>query len=240
MRRTRQPFAATGVAAAIFATSALCFSVQVAAQNAELPTEKDRVSYMIGVDVGKTLKPMAGEIDVAVLKRAIDDAFAGKPLLLDEQELAAVAQAFAQKMQAKQQADQKAAVDRNTAAGDAFLAQNGKKRGVVTTASGLQYQVLTAGKGAKPTAENTVKVNYTGTLLDGMKFDSSLDRGEPAQFLLGAVIPGWTEGLQLMQPGSKYRFWIPAKLAYGDQGTPGGPIPPGSTLVFDVELLEVL
>jgi FKBP-type peptidyl-prolyl cis-trans isomerase FkpA len=235
MRPTRHP-----LAAAVFASLALLFSAQAAAQNAALPTEKDRVSYMIGVDVGKTLKPMAGEIDVAVLKRAIDDAFAGKPLLLDEQELAAVGQAFAQKMQAQQQAEQKAAVDRNTAAGDAFLAQNGKKRGVVTTASGLQYQVVSAGKGAKPNAENTVKVHYTGTLLDGTKFDSSIDRGEPAQFPLGAVIPGWTEGLQLMPAGSKYRFWIPAKLGYGDQGTPGGPIPPGSTLVFDVELLEVL
>lgn len=235
MRPTRHP-----LAAAVFATSVLLFSAQAAAQNAALATEKDRISYVLGMDIGKTLKSMSDDIDAAVLKRAIDDALAGKPPLLDEQEVAATMQAFAQKMQAKQQAEQKAAVDRNTAAGDAFLAQNGKKRGVVTTASGLQYQVVTTGKGARPNAENTVKVNYTGTLLDGTKFDSSIDRGEPAQFPLGAVIPGWTEGLQLMPAGSKYRFWIPARLGYGDQGTPGGPIPPGSTLVFDVELLEVL
>ena len=235
MRPTRHP-----LAAAVFATSVLLFSAQAAAQNAALATEKDRISYVLGMDIGKTLKSMSDDIDAAVLKRAIDDALAGKPPLLDEQEVAATMQAFAQKMQAKQQAEQKAAVDRNTAAGDAFLAQNGKKRGVVTTASGLQYQVVTTGKGARPNAENTVKVHYTGTLLDGTKFDSSIDRGEPAQFPLGAVIPGWTEGLQLMPAGSKYRFWIPARLGYGDQGTPGGPIPPGSTLVFDVELLEVL
>lgn len=235
MRPTRHP-----LAAAVFATSVLLFSAQAAAQNAALATEKDRISYVLGMDIGKTLKSMSDDIDAAVLKRAIDDTLAGKPPLLDEQEVAATMQAFAQKMQAKQQAEQKAAVDRNTAAGDAFLAQNGKKRGVVTTASGLQYQVVTTGKGARPNAENTVKVHYTGTLLDGTKFDSSIDRGEPAQFPLGAVIPGWTEGLQLMPAGSKYRFWIPARLGYGDQGTPGGPIPPGSTLVFDVELLEVL
>ena len=235
MRPTRHP-----LAAAVFATSVLLFSAQAAAQNAALATEKDRISYVLGMDIGKTLKSMSDDIDAAVLKRAIDDTLAGKPPLLDEQEVAATMQAFAQKMQTKQQAEQKAAVDRNTAAGDAFLAQNGKKRGVVTTASGLQYQVVTTGKGARPNAENTVKVHYTGTLLDGTKFDSSIDRGEPAQFPLGAVIPGWTEGLQLMPAGSKYRFWIPARLGYGDQGTPGGPIPPGSTLVFDVELLEVL
>lgn len=235
MRFVRSP-----LAAAVFAASALFLSAQAAAQNAALPTEKDRVSYMIGVDIGKSLKPLTVEIDAAVLKRAIDDVLAGKTLLLDEQELAAVGQAFSQKMQAKQQADQKAALDRNLAAGAAFLAENGKKPGVITTASGLQYQVVAAGKGAKPTAENTVKVHYTGTLLDGTKFDSSFDRNEPAQFPLGAVIPGWTEGMQLMPLNAKYRFWIPSALGYGDQGTPGGPIPPGSVLVFDVELLEIL
>jgi FKBP-type peptidyl-prolyl cis-trans isomerase FkpA len=229
------------LAVAVLAASALLFSAQAPAQDAApLPTEKERVGYMIGMDIGKSIKPMAGEFDLAMLKRAIDDVLSGKPTLLDEQEVATVMQAFSQKMQAKQQADQKAALDRNTASGEAFLAQNGKRRGVVTTASGLQYQVLSAGKGAMPKLESTVKVHYTGTLLDGTKFDSSHDRNEPAQFALGAVIPGWTEGLQLMPAGSKYRFWIPARLAYGDQGTPGGPIAPGSTLVFEVELLEVL
>jgi FKBP-type peptidyl-prolyl cis-trans isomerase FkpA len=229
------------LAVTVLAASALFLPAQVMAQDtASLPTEKERVGYMIGMDIGKSIKPMAGEFDVAMLKRAIDDVLSGKPTLLDEQEVATVMQAFSQKMQAKQQAAQKLALESNAAAGEAFLAQNGKKSGIVTTASGLQYQVLSAGKGAMPKAESTVKVHYIGTLLDGTKFDSSHDRNEPAQFALGAVIPGWTEGLQLMPAGSKYRFWIPARLAYGDQGTPGGPIAPGSTLVFEVELLEVL
>lgn len=233
-------FARSPLAAAVFAASALFLSAQAAAQNAALPTEKDRVSYMIGVDIGKSLKPLAGEIDAAVLKRAIDDVLAGKALLLDEQELAAVGQAFSQKMQAKQQADQKAALDRNLAAGAAFLAENGKKPGVITTASGLQYQVVTEGKGPKPKASDSVKVHYTGTLLDGTKFDSSIDRKEPAQFVLNSVVPGWTEALQLMPVGSKYKLWIPANLGYGEQGTPGGPIPPNATLVFEVELIEIV
>ena len=111
---------------------------------------------------------------------------------------------------------------------------------MTTTASGLQYQVITAGKGAKPKASDSVKVHYKGTLLDGTKFDSSYDRKEPAQFVLNSVVPGWTEALQLMPVGSKYTLWIPAKLGYGAEGTPGGPIPPNSTLVFEVELLEIV
>ena len=122
----------------------------------------------------------------------------------------------------------------------AFLAKNAKQAGVVTTASGLQYQALAAGSGAKPDARDVVRVHYAGALLDGTTFDSSYDRGEPAEFGLGQVIPGWTEGLQLMSTGSKYRFWIPSRLGYGAQGTPGGPIGPHATLVFDVELLGIL
>ncbi len=130
---------------------------------------------------------------------------------------------------------------KNIAAEATFLAENGKKPGVTTTASGLQYQVMTAGKGdAKPKASDSVKVHYTGTLLDGTKFDSSYDRKEPAQFVLNSVVPGWTEALQLMPVGAKYKLWIPAKLGYGAEGTPGGPIPPNSTLVFEVELLEIV
>lgn len=204
---------------------------------APLTTEKDKVSYMIGLDIGKSLKPIHDEIDLAVLKRAIDDVLAGRTPQLDEAGAAATMQAFSQKMQAKQAADRKVELDRNLAAGKAFLAENGKKPGVVTTASGLQYQVLTAGTGPKPAAGANVRVHYRGTLLDGTVFDSSYDRNEPAEFGLSAVIPGWTEALQLMPVGSKYKLWIPQDLAYGEQGTPGGPIPPGSTLVFEVELL---
>ncbi len=212
-----------------------------------LATEKQQVSYMIGMDIGKSLKPMKDELDLATLERAIKDTFADKkPLLTDEQAMQ-VMQGFAQKMQAKQQeemakkqAEMEAQGKKNIEEGAKFLAENGKKPGVQTTASGLQYQVVTEGKGPKPKADQTVKVHYTGTLLDGTKFDSSHDRNEPAQFMLNAVVPGWTEALQLMPVGSKYKLWIPSKLGYGEQGTPGGPIPPNATLVFEVELLEIV
>lgn len=206
----------------------------------ELKTEKEQVSYRIGMDVGNSLKPVAADIDMVILKRAIDDVLAGKPPLLDDAQARQVMQAFSQKMQAKQQAAAEGLSKQNVAAETAFLAENGKKAGVITTASGLQYQVVTPGKGAKPTADSSVRVHYTGTLLDGTKFDSSHDRNEPAEFGVGQVIPGWIEGLQLMAVGSKYKFWIPAKLAYGAQGTPGGPIGPNAMLVFDVELLGIL
>lgn len=123
--------------------------------------------------------------------------------------------------------------------GQAFLQENAKKEGVKTTASGLQYKVLTEGTGKSPKATDTVTVNYRGTLLDGTEFDSSYKRGEPISFPLNRVIPGWTEGVQLMKEGAKYQFYIPANLAYGKQGTPGGPIGPDETLIFDVELIKV-
>lgn len=211
-----------------------------------LPTEKHQVSYMIGMDIGKSLKPMTDDVDLDTVKRAIDDVFADKKPLLNEEQSAKVMQAFAQKMQAKQQeemakkqAERETQGKKNLDEGAKFLADNGKKSGIVTTASGLQYQVITTGKGAKPKASDSVKVHYTGTLLDGTKFDSSLDRGEPAQFVLNSVVPGWTEALQLMPVGSKYKLWIPANLGYGAEGTPGGPIPPNATLVFEVELLDI-
>ena len=204
---------------------------------APLVTERDKVSYLIGLDIGKSLKQIGDEIDMAVLQRAIDDVLAGRASPLGDADAAATLQAFGQKMQARHAADQKAQLDRNLAAGKAFLAENGRKPGVVTTASGLQYQVLTQGTGPKPTADANVRVHYRGTLLDGTVFDSSYERNQPAEFLLSAVIPGWTEGLQLMPVGSKYKLWVPQELAYGEQGTPGGPIQPGSTLVFEVELL---
>ena len=123
--------------------------------------------------------------------------------------------------------------------GEAFLKENAKKEGVKTTASGLQYKVLKEGEGKSPKATDTVQVNYRGTLIDGKEFDSSYKRGEPAEFPLNRVIPGWTEGVQLMKEGAKYQFTIPSKLAYGERGTPGGPIPGNATLVFEIELLKV-
>ena len=206
----------------------------------ELSTDKQRVSYMIGMDLGRSLKPFVDEIDPAVLKRAIDDVLSGRDMQLTPAQAQEVARGFDQKMRARQQAEIEAGSSRNLAAEAVFLTENGSRAGVVTTASGLQYQALAAGSGAKPDARDVVRVHYAGTLLDGTTFDSSYDRGEPAEFGLGQVIPGWTEGLQLMSTGSKYRFWIPSRLGYGAQGTPGGPIGPHATLVFDVELLGIL
>lgn len=212
-----------------------------------LTSDKDRVSYMIGMDIGRSLKPMKDEVDIATVERAIDDTLADRKPLLDQKQALEVMQQFAARMQAKQQAEMakkqaemKAEGEKNAKAGAAFLAENGKKPGVVTTASGLQYQVITQGTGPKPKTSDTVSVQYVGTLLDGTEFDSSYKRNEPAQFPVGGVVPGWTEALQLMPVGSKYKLWIPANLAYGEQGTPGGPIPPNSTLVFEVELLKIV
>jgi FKBP-type peptidyl-prolyl cis-trans isomerase FkpA len=143
------------------------------------------------------------------------------------------------KLQASQQAKQKEAAEKNKAEGEKFLADNAKKPGVKVTASGLQYQVIKEGTGAKPAATDQVSVHYTGTLIDGTKFDSSYDRNEPAKFALNGVIPGWGEALQLMKVGSKYKLFIPSNLAYGDRGTPG-PIGPNAALIFDVELLEIV
>ncbi|RYZ74884.1 MAG: FKBP-type peptidyl-prolyl cis-trans isomerase [Lysobacteraceae bacterium] len=212
-----------------------------------LATEKDQVSYMIGMDIGKSLKPIKDELDMAMLKRAVDDVVNDKTPLLNEEQLAQVMQGFAQKMQAKQQeemakkqAEMAAQGKKNIDQETSFLAANGKKPGVVTTASGLQYQIVTQGTGPKPKLEDRVSVHYAGALLDGTEFDSSYKRKEPAQFVLTSVVPGWTEALQLMPVGSKYKLWIPAKLGYGETGTPGGPIPPYSTLVFDVELVDIV
>lgn len=204
-----------------------------------LPTEKDQASYMIGMAMAKQLEPAKDDIDVDVIAKAIKASLAGQKLLLTDQQAAEIAQSFGQKMQAKQLAKMMEDSKKNLAAGDTFLAQNGKRPGVQTTASGLQYQVLTQGTGAKPQPTDTVRVNYKGMLLDGKTFDSSYDRGEPATFPLDQVVPGWQEGIALMPVGSKYKFWIPSKLGYGDKGTPGGPIPPNATLVFEVELLDI-
>ena len=209
-----------------------------ATQYPGLPTEKDQVSYTIGMAMGKQLTEIKDEIDVDTLIRALKTQLSGGQAQLTEAQAQQIMQAFGQKMQAKQMAEMMAAQRANLEKGEKFLAENGKKPGVVTTASGLQYQILTPGTGPKPAAADGVKVNYVGTLLDGTKFDSSYDRGEPAVMPLSGVIPGWSEGLQLMPVGSKFRFWIPSRLAYGEEAGP--PIGPNQVLVFEVELLDVV
>lgn len=210
-----------------------------AAFGQQLTTEKDRVSYTVGMDVAQMLEPIKEELDVDVVMRAIRDSLGSGNTALSAEQADEVRQAFAQRMQAQQQQRNQRLAAENKAAGDAFLAENRGKSGVQVTESGLQYQVVRQGSGTRPTANSTVRVNYEGRLLDGTVFDSSYERGEPAQFPLRNVIPGWTEGLQLMQPGGEYTFWIPAELAYGERPNPG-PIPPNATLVFKVELLEVV
>lgn len=207
---------------------------------AGLKNEKEQVSYVIGTQVGESIAPAKEEIDLDVLFKAIRDAVDGKESKLSEAEAMQVMQAFGERMQARQMAEFEELKTKNASEGEAFLAENGKKPGVTTTASGLQYEVLTEGTGPKPKLTDTIRVHYKGTLLDGETFDSSIDRGEPVQFGLSQVVPGWQEGLQLMPVGSKYKLWIPGKLGYGEQGTPGGPIGPNATLVFEVELLEIV
>lgn len=205
----------------------------------KLETERDKASYLVGMQIGGSLQQIKDEIDLSTVFQAIETSLKGDEPLLSQEEAGAVQQAFAERLQAKHAAEQQAAATKNKQEGEAFLAANKSKPGVKTTASGLQYQVITEGKGDKPAATDTVSVHYTGTLLDGTKFDSSVDRGQPATFALNAVIPGWTEALQLMPVGSKYTLWIPSELAYGDRGTPG-PIGPNATLKFEVELLEIV
>ena len=203
-----------------------------------LPTEKEQISYTIGMAMGKQLGEIKDEINLDTVVKAMRAQLAGEKLLLTEDQGKAIFEAFGQKMQAKQIAKMMADAKANQENGDKFLAENGKKPGVVTTASGLQYQVLTEGTGAKPGPKDGVKVHYKGTLLDGKTFDSSYDRGQPAVMPLEGVIPGWSEGLQLVKVGGKTKFWIPAKLAYGEQAPPM--IGPNQVLVFEVELLDIV
>lgn len=205
-----------------------------------LANEKERVSYMIGLDLAKSLEPVKDEIDLNTMNKALKSGLAGEKSLMTEEQAQQVREAFTQKMQAQQIAKMMADAKENQAKGEAFFAENGKKAGVQTTASGLQYEIMQAGTGPKPKATDAVRAHYKGTLLDGTTFDSSYDRGEPAVFMLQQMVPGWQEALPLMPVGSKYRFWIPAELGYGEKGTPGGPIPPNATLVFEVELLEIV
>jgi FKBP-type peptidyl-prolyl cis-trans isomerase FklB len=201
----------------------------------DLSTDETRVSYGIGRQLGDQLRdnPPPG-ISLDAVLAGLADAFAGQASRVDGEALSASFRVIRERMQAEAQAKAQAAAS----AGVAFLEQNAKRDGVVTLASGLQYEVLVAGDGAKPSRSDQVRTHYHGTLIDGTVFDSSYDRGEPAEFPVGGVIAGWVEALQLMGIGSKWRLYVPAELAYGAQAA--GSIPPHSALVFDVELLDIL
>ena len=214
---------------------------EVKQQPTEVPlqSEEAKFSYAMGMDVGTNLKRMDVKLDQAALLDALKVALSdGSPRMTPE-DAAKAKQVVFQKKQQEMQAKRQAEGETNKKTGEAFLAENGKKEGVKATASGLQYQVITEGKGKNPKATDTVKVHYEGKLLDGSVFDSSVARGAPATFPLNAVIPGWTEGLQLMTPGSKYKLFIPSNLAYGERGA-GNKIGPNAVLTFEVELLEIV
>ncbi len=204
----------------------------------ELNTKAEKTSYALGLDVASSLKNMPIEINSDSFIAAFTALMKGEKPALDPQEFQTVMQEFQAELKQAAEAQQSQVAEANKQQGLAFLAQNSTQEGVTTTASGLQYKVIEEGTGAKPTAADTVTVHYTGTLIDGTKFDSSVDRGEPATFPLNGVIKGWTEGVQLMTVGSKYRFTIPSELAYGDRGA-GQLIGPGAVLVFDVELISI-
>jgi FKBP-type peptidyl-prolyl cis-trans isomerase len=203
-----------------------------------LNTKKDKVSYAIGADLGKKLKTSEIDVDPTVLTRALKDTLTGSKPAMTDDEIRATLTDLTKDLQAKQAASAKEAGEKNRKEGDAFLAANKTKEGVVALPSGLQYKVLQAGTGPKPTAGDTVVCNYKGTLIDGKEFDSSYKRGQPATFPVSGVIKGWTEALQLMPVGSKWQLFIPPDLAYGDRQA-GADITPGSTLVFEVELMSI-
>ncbi|MEO5622214.1 MAG: FKBP-type peptidyl-prolyl cis-trans isomerase [Dokdonella sp.] len=202
--------------------------------------DRQKVAYLVGADVGRNLASVKGEFDVPMLLRGLKDATTpgAKPLLGDAEALA-VRNAFASRMQSVKLARDAETGVSNRKAGQDFLHANSKVKGVFTTPSGLQYMVLRQGNGARPKPGERVRVNYVGTLTDGTKFDSSYDRGQPAEFGLNQVIPGWSEGVGMMPVGAKYRFWIPGNLGYGEKGGGDGVIGPNATLVFDVELLGI-
>ncbi|MDQ7057002.1 MAG: FKBP-type peptidyl-prolyl cis-trans isomerase [Ghiorsea sp.] len=203
-----------------------------------LDTESKKFSYAIGMDTGKQLKSLDAGIDAEAFALAISDVFDGIEPKLAEDVAAKIKQEFFQRKQQEKMDERKNAAVNNKAEGEAFLVENEKKDGVKVTASGLQYEVITMGDGAKPKPENTVKVHYKGTTIDGEEFDSSYSRGQPISFPLNGVIKGWTEGVALMPVGSKFRFFIPSELAYGERGA-GAKIGPNSTLIFEVELLAI-
>lgn len=214
---------------------------------ADMDSENGQINYKIGSDVGKYLNDSQLDFDKSSFMTGLEDGLAGRDLRLSAEELTKIRGIIQQKQQEvqkvkreKMMAELEVQKVENAKKGAAFMKEKATAKGIKSTESGMLYEVIEQGNGAKPASETaTVVVHYTGTLIDGTKFDSSVDRGQPATFALNQVIKGWTEGLQLMNTGSKYKFYIPPELAYGSDARPGGAIGPNSTLIFDVELIEV-
>ena len=203
-----------------------------------LKTQKDKLSYALGMNLGSNLHKETVEVDPAIVLRGLKDGLASGKTLLTEDEARTTLTQLQTEVRSKQQEKMKVAGEMNKKEGVEFLAANKTKEGVVILPSGLQYKILTAGTGPKPTASDTVVCNYRGTLISGGEFDSSYKRGQPASFPVNGVIKGWTEALQLMPVGSKWQLFVPAELGYGDRGA-GADIGPGATLIFEVELLSI-
>jgi FKBP-type peptidyl-prolyl cis-trans isomerase FklB len=212
--------------------------VAVAQETApELKTDKDKLSYALGMNFGEGFRKQGLDLDPALFYKAFAEAFKTGKTTMSEQDMQAVLTTASQEMRKKQAAEQAEKGQKAQAEGEKFLADNKAKEGVVTLPSGLQYKILKPGTGEKPTLEDTVICSYKGTLIDGSEFDASEKHGGPATFPVKGVIPGWTEALQLMQVGSKWQLVVPSKLAYGPQGPPG--IGPNATLIFEVELVSI-
>ena len=203
-----------------------------------LKTQKDKVSYAIGMNIGTTLHRQSIDVDPNIVRQGLEDAMGGGKTVLSEEEVRATLTELQNDIRKKQQERMQQAGETNKKQGDAFLAANKGKEGVVTLPSGLQYKILSAGTGPKPATSDSVVCNYRGTLIDGTEFDSSYKRGQPATFPVGGVIKGWTEALQLMPVGSKWQLFVPSELAYGERGT-GADIGPNAVLIFEVELLSI-
>ena len=217
----------------------LFLASQIGAQETpSLKDQKDKISYSIGMEMGKNLKRQSLDLNPDILLKGIKDAFSGEKALMTDQEIAETMTAFQKEMMAKQQETAKKLGEKNKKEGEVFLAENKKKEGVVTLPSGLQYKLIKPGTDKKPKATDTVKAHYRGTLIDGKEFDSSYRRGEPVSFPVNGVIPGWSEALQLMGEGAKWQVFIPSNLAYGERGA-GRDIGPNATLVFEIELISI-
>jgi FKBP-type peptidyl-prolyl cis-trans isomerase FklB len=222
----------------LIAAAALLMAVHVSAEEApKLANQKDKISYSIGMDIGNNLKRQSLDVDADMLARGVKDALSGGETLLSDEEARETLAALQQELREKALERRKEDAEKNKKEGEAFLAENRKKEGVISLPSGLQYKVIQSGNGASPKPTDTVETNYRGTFIDGNEFDSSYKRGQTAVFPVNGVIAGWTEALQRMKVVDKWQIFVPPELAYGERGA--GPIGPNTTLIFDVELVSI-
>ena len=226
-----------GILSASVALSGVACAGDKSTSKTELKTDDEKSSYSVGFDFGAGLQQNLKNLDLDTFVIGLRDAYEGNTPLLSKEEMKNAMDTYRAKVMKEREDESKAAAEGNRKAGEAFLAANKGKKGVVTLGSGLQYKVLVDGSGKKPGPDDTVDVHYRGTLIDGTEFDSSYKRGQPATFQVRGVIPGWVEALQLMKEGAKWQLFIPSTIAYGDRGA--GKIEPGSMLIFEVELLKI-